>query len=165
MDGIIQWSPGIPLSAVEKQVILAAFRWHRGNKSATARDLGISIRTLEARLEEYQGVQNKEKEREDAERQARADNLLKHRGAKTPNYMFTGEEKFVAGLAPTGSERAPAPAALANAQTPSDGSHAGVRVEPAAPAPAQHAVSVPKREEVQKMPQGHSPKGGNNRNR
>lgn len=54
MDSQIIWSPGVPLEYLVKQAILAAMKFYRGNKSAAARSLGISIRTLDTRLEKYE---------------------------------------------------------------------------------------------------------------
>lgn len=53
IEGHIQWSPGVTLEEVEKQVIIVAYRHFRKNKSITAASLGIAIRTLDAKLEKY----------------------------------------------------------------------------------------------------------------
>lgn len=45
---------GTTLEEVERQHILAALRRHGGNRTVTARELGISRRTLYYKLEEYQ---------------------------------------------------------------------------------------------------------------
>lgn len=49
----IIWSPGVSLEDIEKSIILKAFRFYRGNKTATAQSLGIAIRTLTNKLEGY----------------------------------------------------------------------------------------------------------------
>ncbi len=54
MNEHVMWSPGVTLEMIEKQVILIAFRFYRGNKTQTAQSLGIAIRTLEAKLEKYE---------------------------------------------------------------------------------------------------------------
>lgn len=61
------WSPGVTLEAIEKQVILNAFRFYRGNKTQCSISLGISIRTLENKLEKYEddGKQQLEAERKE----------------------------------------------------------------------------------------------------
>ena len=69
MNEAINWSPGVTLENVEKQVILAAFRHFRGNKTVTANALGIAIRTLDNKLEKYEADGKAEKERQDNERQ------------------------------------------------------------------------------------------------
>ncbi len=51
---VVQWSPGVTLDAIEKQVILIAFRFYRGNKVATSKALGISVRTLDTKLDNYE---------------------------------------------------------------------------------------------------------------
>lgn len=48
----IYWHPGNTLASVEKQVIQKAHVHYR-NKTVTATTLGISVRTLDKRLDEY----------------------------------------------------------------------------------------------------------------
>lgn len=48
------WSPGMTLEDVEKEAILAAFKFFRGNKTQTAASLGIAIRTLDYKIAKYQ---------------------------------------------------------------------------------------------------------------
>jgi transcriptional regulator with PAS, ATPase and Fis domain len=47
------WEPGRTLDDIEKTVILEALQYHRGNRTHTARALGISIRTLRNKLADY----------------------------------------------------------------------------------------------------------------
>lgn len=49
------WQPGVTLDQVEKEVILKALSFYHGNKTVTARALGIAIRTLDNKLEKYNG--------------------------------------------------------------------------------------------------------------
>lgn len=53
------WSPGETLNDIERTVILQALQYHNGNRTHTARALGISIRTLRNKLADYRrlGVQ------------------------------------------------------------------------------------------------------------
>lgn len=51
----IYWQSGVTLDDVEEMVIKKAYRFHSENKTHTARDLGISIRTLDAKLKKYEG--------------------------------------------------------------------------------------------------------------
>ena len=51
----IIWSPGVTLEMIEKQVILMAYKFYQSNKTTTARVLDISIRTLDAKLDKYEG--------------------------------------------------------------------------------------------------------------
>lgn len=76
----ILWSPGTTLAQVEEQVIVAALSFFRGNKSATATALGVSVRTLDNKLERYM---NEKEEREMAEafrKEEREALLLRARG-------------------------------------------------------------------------------------
>ncbi|MBU6376073.1 MAG: sigma 54-interacting transcriptional regulator [Bdellovibrionales bacterium] len=47
------WTPGRTLDQIEKNVILDALKHHEGNRTHTARALGISIRTLRNKLADY----------------------------------------------------------------------------------------------------------------
>ena len=47
------WIPGATLETIEKEVILEALKYHQGNRTHTARALGISIRTLRNKLADY----------------------------------------------------------------------------------------------------------------
>lgn len=47
------WTPGQTLDDIERSVILAALEYHQGNRTHTAKALGISIRTLRNKLADY----------------------------------------------------------------------------------------------------------------
>ena len=47
------WSPGRTLDDIEKKVIIEALKYHQGNRTHTARALGISIRTLRNKIADY----------------------------------------------------------------------------------------------------------------
>jgi two-component system response regulator FlrC len=47
------WIPGKTLNDIERNVILQALDYHKGNRTHTARALGISIRTLRNKLADY----------------------------------------------------------------------------------------------------------------
>jgi len=47
------WVPGKTLDDIERNVILQALDYHKGNRTHTARALGISIRTLRNKLADY----------------------------------------------------------------------------------------------------------------
>ena len=49
----VHWYHGMKLSDVERLVIIRAYSFYGRNKTKTAEGLGISIRTLDGRLEEY----------------------------------------------------------------------------------------------------------------
>ena len=50
------WKPGTTLDDIEKCVIIEALQYHQGNRTHTARALGISIRTLRNKLADYRRV-------------------------------------------------------------------------------------------------------------
>ena len=47
------WMPGQTLNDIERNVILEALKYHQGNRTHTAKALGISIRTLRNKLADY----------------------------------------------------------------------------------------------------------------
>lgn len=78
-DSII-WSPGVSLEAVEEQVIKKALNHFRGNKVSTAAALGISVRTIDNKVAQYE-AKRKLREEQHAERQKRnAEFLERSRG-------------------------------------------------------------------------------------
>ncbi len=52
-QAIFNWVPGTTLDNIEKTVILEALQYHQGNRTHTARALGISIRTLRNKLADF----------------------------------------------------------------------------------------------------------------
>lgn len=127
-NGIIYWNPGVKLHQVEKQAIEQAFDYFKKNKTQTANALGISIRTLDAKLKDY------ENDKRIADEQARElkrknDEYLRRARGQTPSQSVESSESVSWG---------PSPAPWA-------------RVEPIANSDAEQTVSVPKRGEVQKV--------------
>ncbi len=55
-EGQAQWAPGRTLDEIERAVILKSLAYHNGNRTHTARELGISIRTLRNKLNEYRKI-------------------------------------------------------------------------------------------------------------
>lgn len=53
MNVNLQWQPGMTLDEVERICIEAAYSFYHKNKTQTSIALGISIRTLDAKLEKY----------------------------------------------------------------------------------------------------------------
>ncbi len=47
------WTPGRTLEQIEKKIILEALEYHHGNRTHTAKALGISIRTLRNKIAEF----------------------------------------------------------------------------------------------------------------
>ena len=127
MTESIQWSPGVSLEEIEKQVILKAFAHYRRNKTVTSNALGIAIRTLDHKLEKYE-YDKLEQDKKDAEYRARREEfLIKSRGNPPNNigaiYSTSGHIE----------------------------SQGGVRMESVVNSSSQHAVSMPERKEVQGM--------------
>ncbi len=50
------WAPGQTLNDIERKVILDALGYHKGNRTHTAKALGISIRTLRNKLADYRKI-------------------------------------------------------------------------------------------------------------
>jgi len=50
------WAPGETLNDIERSVILQALQYHSGNRTHTAKALGISIRTLRNKLADYRKI-------------------------------------------------------------------------------------------------------------
>lgn len=69
----VYWQPGMKISDVEKQIIKAALKFYKDNKTTTAAALGISAKTLYNKLDEYK-VQ-------DDELQRRAEKIQGHQQA------------------------------------------------------------------------------------
>ncbi len=53
-EAVISFAPGTPLAEVEKQMILRTLRTQKGNRTHTARILGIGLRTLQRKLKKYE---------------------------------------------------------------------------------------------------------------
>lgn len=139
MDNLIMWSPGITLEAIEKQVILAAFRHFKGNHTMTSNALGITAKTLYNKFEKYAEDAKIEKEIQDAEQRKREDFARRARG-NVPNNIYTGQ-------------------ASGESSANVSGSAAGVRVEPASGSESQPSLSMPERAKVQSVLPG--PVAGN----
>lgn len=77
---MVTWCPGMTLGDMERHVIEAAFRYHRSNKTATAAALGISVRTLDNKLEKYAEEEEAHKAAEAERAHQRAENLARARG-------------------------------------------------------------------------------------
>lgn len=140
MNGIIVWSPGVSLDGIEKQVILKAFEHYRKNKTATAGALGISIRTLDTKLDRYASEADAEKVRLEDSRAKREQQLAKHRGEVGNDFYAVPESN--------------------RGSTASRQVTAGVRMESPKNAPTKQAVPVPERGEVQEVLPKHASGSG-----
>ena len=140
----ISWSPGISLAEIEKQVILKAFRFYRGHQPTTAQALGISIKTLYNKLEQYE-TEGNERIRQDVERRAKdADFLNRQRGLPS---SYSGAQPTSGDAAAPKRELLP-------------GADAGVRLESAQESPAQPAMPMSQRAQVQSVLPQPTPAGG-----
>lgn len=156
----VNWVPGITLDEMEKACILAAFRFYRGNKTHTASALGISIRTLEHKMERYEADKLRERERDEQDRQNAVANLERMRGPQLT-------KQFAIGSSDQWAE--PDATSAAIGQRTKDGNEtngangkgghsptAGVRVEPTAEAEPQHDMPLPKRKETEAVLPRHA---------
>ncbi len=155
MNQHINWSPGVTLEAIEKQVILRAFSFYHGNKTTTSQSLGISIRTLDAKLEKYD-LESKEEEKAENERRRKNEEFGRRQRGEGGYYTPTA----------SGDPQPPKLAApTAKRSEDGDSAAAGPRVESAQGATAKPAVPLPERSKVQTvLPQPHA-QGGTRRSR
>lgn len=137
MNEQIIWSPGVSLEEIEKQVILKALRFYRGVKTTTANALGISVRTLDNKLEQYNADTAKNAEAQAEEKARREEFQRRSRGiaCAQPN-----------GILPPKAEARP-------------------HVEPAQVTAQELAMPMPIGKEVQSMPPKRAAGGGSRRSR
>lgn len=128
----IVWSPGTSLEQNEREIITAAFDFYKENKSATAQSLGISVRTLENKLEKYAQAaeaakaMEAERIRRQEEFQARARGIVpgygspEHRRQFPEQYEPRQNADVIAVVTPSGEPAAD----LLNGDGPDTGSEA-----------------------------------------
>lgn len=148
----VNWVPGITLEEMEKNCILAAFRFYRENKTQTAGALGISIRTLDSKLEKYAADRKSEQDRTADRKRTDAETLARFRGPQLTKQFSTGSSSQWAhepadGANAVGEENDGA-GNEANGET-GDATSSGVRVEPASKTGTEHPLPVSQRKEVQ----------------
>lgn len=136
---MITWQPGLSLEEVEKHCILQALRFFNNNKSQTAIALGITVKTIDNKLERYE---NDRARLEAGERARDIKNTEYLRRARGVGFQIPNEGQ--AGLPSAGT---------------------GVHVEPTLQNSPQQPVSVPKREEVQSVLPKHSTQSGSGKRR
>jgi len=115
------------VDAVTKLLTLEAYRYWRGNKTATANSLGISVRTLETWLEKYE-QDERDQQRRESEYKLEQERILQrlrgeHAGAST------GPSK----------------------QDGKDAANTGLRLESAQNPQQEYALPVPERQKVQEV--------------
>lgn len=92
MERSVHWSPGMKLDDLEKRAILSAYSYYRENKTATANSLGISIRTLDNKLEKFEMDLIEEEAADAARKRANTEFLARARGqgpGQTPQVQQT----------------------------------------------------------------------------
>ena len=143
------WSPGTTLAEVEKQVILTAFEFYRKVKTSTASALGISVRTLDTKLELYEqeGVANETRRRE--HEVVRANERRRHLGQ--PGHPIEPTVFAEPGTGPRVAGNHIIPAEQPLPKKPGLQASAGVRVESGQGPAAERSLSVQQREEIQKV--------------
>lgn len=131
---IIVWSPGVTLDDIEKQVINKAYQFYQRNKAATARALGISVKTLDNKFERYA-------DEDAAAEKARLDE-------------YERREEFLRRSRFGNTERPADGAAGLRHDSGADQRHG---VESAAEPSGQQALSVPVDEEIQALLPAEAP--------
>ena len=96
MRGQVVWYPGMTLDTTEKLIILEAYEIHLRNKTSTANALGISIRTLDQRLERYKEEQIIYEDKLRQEELKRIEMLARARGNPPNNQGITYDPIVVA---------------------------------------------------------------------
>jgi hypothetical protein len=134
----IFWSPGVTLDTIEKLVICKAYQFYRQNKTATARALGISIKTLDNKFERY--------EKEDAE----ATEAQKYEHERREEQLHRARFGHGAGFS---NPYQSAPAGIQNGRE----ANRGNGVEPSSHAVAKSPVPVPERQEIQDVLPSEAP--------
>ena len=79
MHSII-WQPGMTLEQAEKHIIQNALLFCRGNKTHTAKALGIAIRTLDSKLDKYEAEENERLAQQAEREEQNAKSLQAQRG-------------------------------------------------------------------------------------
>lgn len=103
IDKSVMWAPGMKLDHLEKMVILKAFGYYQNNKTMTANALGISIRTLDNKLEKY-NLDNLESEAaNESERNRQLDFLIRSRG-QVPTVPTNTQGLYAEPIANTGAQ-------------------------------------------------------------
>jgi len=76
----MKWFPGLTIERAEKMCIEQAMEFYHGNKTLVSKSIGIAIRTLDSKLEQY-AKENKEMDAKDEERKRKEDEFsLRSRG-------------------------------------------------------------------------------------
>lgn len=150
------FQPGMTLEEMNKRCILYQLEFSRGNKTQAANSLGISIRTLDSKLEEYETSAEQFRKQAEVDHDKRKSDLDRLRGvhitAQNGHGHILQPDPISQGDAASEAKSAKIPEGIfERVEAP-----ARVRVQPAFNPEPQHAVSVPKLEEVQKVLPKHA---------
>lgn len=80
MHDQIIWSPGVTLANIEEQVVKKALAHFHFNKTVTANALGICVRTLHSKLEQYDIEDKKRAKAQEDFKRRNEDFLARSRG-------------------------------------------------------------------------------------
>lgn len=138
------WTPGQTLEGIEKEAIKKAYQFYQQNKTQTAASLGISIRTLDNKLEKY--------ETEDAEMKVRQDEYERREEDYRKRARGNVGQINAAANSPVNFETKE----NARSSKAGDAFESGLRMESTQRAPTQHEMPLPKREEVQSLSSKHA---------
>jgi hypothetical protein len=147
---MVNWSPGMTIETAEKECILQAFRFYRGNKTQTAQSLGINIRTLERKMEQYESDDLVSEKRKAADTFQREKDLARMRGLPEPQAPSVAATRSKAVNGETNEESAES----------IHGSGTGLHVESTSEDSAEHAMSMLERKKVQEVLPRHATQGG-----
>lgn len=87
----VYWQPGMKLSEIERLIIKSALNHFKGNKTATSISLGLSIRTLDKRIEELRAEELAQEERVAKANAEREEFLKRSRGIPASAQYDTAE--------------------------------------------------------------------------
>lgn len=173
--GLVFWSPGLSLDELEKQVILAAYKFHHNNKTATAASLKIAIRTLDNKLERYAEQEKAARDAKELEQMKRADFDRRQRGNPTPNHLGLPYEPYTPENARIDHDfyeksthdnhGLPRTAPLPNAPGDVLSTATRLHMESIANSAEKPALPLPEREEVQGVSSSSPAKGSHKRTR
>lgn len=152
MNMDVVWTLGNTLDQMERNAIQIAFKFFQGNKTQTSISLGISIRTLEAKLEKYANDDKSERQRATHDANGNDEWSKRARGLSPPLATSEIERRI------NDSNRV---AKEPEESTDDVDPGTGLRVEPAVEIPAQQSMPVSVEKEVQSVLPKQASQGGN----
>jgi hypothetical protein len=51
---MVHWQPGVTLREVERQIVEKALQFFHGNKTKAAQSIGVSVRTIDNKIKQYE---------------------------------------------------------------------------------------------------------------